>query len=60
MADIEFIVPGSGIVQDTEEGFEMIAPGFGIYQEQEAASGTSPSPRTNIQGCLMGPMGGPV
>ncbi len=37
MADIEFIIPGSGIVNDTEEGFEVIIPGFGIYNEQAAA-----------------------
>ena len=39
MADIEYIIPGSGIVNDTEEGAEVIIPGFGIYQEQEAAAG---------------------
>ena len=38
MANTEYIIPGSGIVQDTEEGFEIIIPGSGIYQEQEAAS----------------------
>ena len=41
MADIEYIIPGSGIVNDTEEGAEVIIPGFGIYQEQEAAGGLS-------------------
>lgn len=41
MADIEYIVPGSGIVNDTEEGAEVIIPGFGIYVERdtEAAAG---------------------
>ena len=38
MADIEYIIPGSGIVNDTEEGAEVIIPGFGVYQEQEAAA----------------------
>ena len=33
MANIEYIVPGSGIVNDTEEGSEVIIPGFGIYIE---------------------------
>ena len=34
----EYIIPGSGIVNDTEEGAEIIIPGFGVYQEQEAAA----------------------
>ena len=40
MADIEFIVPGSGIVNDTEEDSEVVIPGFGIYNEQAAAAGS--------------------
>jgi len=40
MADVNYIVPGSGIVQDQENGYEMIIPGFGIYDEQEAAGQT--------------------
>ena len=39
MADIEFIIPGGGIVNDTEEGSEIIIPGVGIYVEQTAAAG---------------------
>ncbi len=35
----EYIVPGGGIVNDTNEGFEIIIPGFGIYQEQEPEGG---------------------
>jgi len=38
MADIEFIVPGSGIIDDTQKGSEIIIPGAGIYVEQEAAA----------------------
>jgi|GEM_PF-4450451 hypothetical protein len=38
MADIEYILPGSGIVNDTEEGFEMVTPVAGIYNQQEAAA----------------------
>lgn len=33
-APVEYIIPGSGIVNDTEEGFEPIIPGSGIYNEQ--------------------------
>ena len=39
MADVEYIVPGSGIVNDTEEDSEIVIPGFGIYDEQAAAAG---------------------
>lgn len=39
MADTNYIIPGGGIVQDTEEGFEPIIPDVGIYQEQAAAPG---------------------
>lgn len=39
MADKEIIVPGGGIIQDTEEGSEVIIPGGGIYQQQEAVAG---------------------
>jgi len=41
MADIEYIVPGSGIVNDTETNSEIIIPGFGIYNEQ--AGGAPPA-----------------
>ena len=34
----EYIIPGSGIVNDTEEGAEIIIPGFGVFQEQEATA----------------------
>ena len=34
MADTNYIVPGSGIIQDQELGFEPIIPGAGIYNEQ--------------------------
>lgn len=37
MADIEFIIPGCGIVNDTQEDAEVIIPGFGIYNQQVAA-----------------------
>jgi hypothetical protein len=40
MADVEFIIPGVGIVNDTEEGFEPIIPGVGIYVEYAAGGGT--------------------
>ena len=38
MADTNYIVPGMGIIQDTEEGnnMVMIDPGSGLYQQQEA------------------------
>jgi len=36
MADIEFIIPGFGIINDTEEGFESLLPGSGIYNQQSA------------------------
>ncbi|MEA3478427.1 MAG: hypothetical protein U9R60_09630 [Bacteroidota bacterium] len=39
MADTNYIAPGSGIIQDTEEDSEVIIPGVGIYNEQEASSG---------------------
>ena len=55
MADIEYIIPGSGIVNDTEEGAEVIIPGFGIYQEQEAAAGGLSIPRP-----LSRPFAGPI
>ena len=29
-----YIVPGSGIVNDTNEGFGVIIPGVGIYIQQ--------------------------
>ena len=29
-----YIVPGSGIVNDNNEGFGIIIPGFGIYNTQ--------------------------
>jgi len=32
-----YIIPGGGIVNDTEEGFGVIIPGFGIYNEQAEA-----------------------
>ena len=38
MADIEYIVPGSGIVNDTEEGAEVIIPGFGIWLEYSGST----------------------
>ncbi len=31
-----YIVPGGGIVNDTNEGFGIIIPGFGIYIQQAA------------------------
>lgn len=37
MADIEYIIPGGGIVQDTEEDSEVIIPGLGIYNEKVEA-----------------------
>ena len=40
MSSIEFIVPGSGIVNDTEIGSEVIIPGFGIYNEQALSGWT--------------------
>ena len=57
MADIEYIIPGSGIVNDTEEGAEVIIPGFGIYQEQEAAAGGLSIPRP-LSRPFAGPLGG--
>lgn len=33
-AEVEYIVPGMGIINDTEEGFEIIIPGGGIYNQQ--------------------------
>jgi len=39
MADIERIVPGGGIIQDTEEGSEVIVPDLGIFNEVTAAAG---------------------
>lgn len=37
MATIEYIVPGGGIINDTETGAEVIVPGMGIFNEQTAA-----------------------
>ena len=37
MADILYIVPGSGIIQDTENDAEVIIPGAGIYNERDTA-----------------------
>lgn len=34
----EYIVPGSGIVEDTATGSEIIIPGFGIYIESLAVT----------------------
>jgi hypothetical protein len=34
---IEYIIPGSGIVNDTIIGSEILIPGFGVYQEQASA-----------------------
>lgn len=39
MAEIEFIIPGSGIINDTEEDAEIIIPGVGIYNEQASPGG---------------------
>ena len=39
MAAIEYIVPGGGIVNDTETESEVIIPGMGIFNEQAAAVG---------------------
>lgn len=40
MTDINFILPDGGIIQDTEEDFEIISPDMGIYNEQAPASVT--------------------
>lgn len=39
MADINYIVPGAGLIQDTEEGSEVIIPAEGIYQQQPVPVG---------------------
>ena len=38
MAAFEYIIPGGGIYNDTEQGFEPVVPGVGIVNEQEAAA----------------------
>ena len=35
----EYVIPGSGIVNDTEEDSEVVIPGSGLYNEQVAAVG---------------------
>lgn len=56
MADTEYILPGVGIVNDTEEGFEPIFPGDGIYNEQTAAAPSGAIPLL-VGGCMGQTMG---
>lgn len=37
MSDIEYIIPGSGLVNDTETDSQIIIPEFGVYNEQESS-----------------------
>lgn len=55
-----YVIPGVGAHNDTDQGSGIVIPGVGVVNEGEAAGGAVPSPRTNIQGPLVGPMGGPV
>jgi len=41
MVDINYIIPGGGIIQDTEVGFEIIIPGVGIYIERTSVGTTT-------------------
>ena len=50
MADIEYIVPSGGIINDTEEGSAPIIPGVGIYNEQAAAAAEGPPPALKVIG----------
>jgi len=51
MADIEYIIPGGGIVNDTNTGTQLIIPALGIYNEQAAAEDYDSG---NLRGLLLG------
>jgi hypothetical protein len=38
VAAIEYIVPGGGVYNDTEQGHEPVVPGVGVVVEQTAAA----------------------
>ena len=65
MADIEYIIPGSGIVNDTEEGAvaddtEQWSLGNILsFLEYEAAAGSN-APTGTLYGPLFGPFAGPI
>ncbi len=48
MAAIEYIVPGGGVYNDTEQGHEPVVPGVGIVDEQTAAAGGKVTKNTHI------------
>lgn len=58
----KYIAPGGKVVFDTAAGKKFILPGGGVLLEQPSGAppAASPSPRTNIQGAVVGPLGGPV
>ena len=56
MAAFEYIIPGGGIYNDTEQGFEPVVPGVGIVNEQTAAA---PPGGLSIPRPLSRPFSGP-
>jgi len=60
MADIEYIIPGGGIYNDTEQGFEPVVPGVGIVNEQAGAPPAGTWPHNPLGWPLNGPLGGPL
>jgi|GEM_PF-6183242 len=45
----EYLIPGGGIYNDTEQGFEPLVPGVGIVQEELSAVGPT---QKSISGIL--------
>ena len=57
MANPVYIVPGQGLIQDTEDGSStvLIAPGQGLFQLPDAAAGGAVP--LLVGGCMGSPMG---